>query len=159
MKKFLFSALFFLIGTVSSFASEADLKIPDLNPNQNSMLTLGLLICVLGLGFGIFQFWKVKKLKAHKSMLDVAEIIYATCKTYLQQQGKFLAILFVFIAACMSFYFGFLQHTDVVVRITKCHNLVFHLFKSFGHFPFLIFLTQVIIFNHAILGNIQVVAE
>ena len=113
MKKFLFSALFFLIGGAHSFANEADLKIPDLNPAQNNMLTLGLIICVLGLGFGIFQFWKVKRLKAHKSMLDVAEIIYATCKTYLQQQGKFLAILFVFIAACMGFYFGYLQHTSI----------------------------------------------
>jgi K(+)-stimulated pyrophosphate-energized sodium pump len=111
MKKFLLSVFFFLAATASAFASEADLKIPDLNPNQNYLLTMGLIICALGLVFGLTMFWKVKKLKAHESMLDVAAIIYATCKTYLQQQGKFLAILFVFIAACMSFYFGFLQHT------------------------------------------------
>ena len=113
MKKFLLSVFFFLAATASAFASEADLKIPDLNPNQNYLLTMGLIICALGLVFGLTMFWKVKKLKAHDSMLDVAAIIYATCKTYLQQQGKFLAILFVFIAACMSFYFGFLQHTGV----------------------------------------------
>ncbi len=113
MKKFLLSVFFFLAASASAFASEADLKIPDLNPNQNYLLTMGLIICALGLVFGLTMFWKVKKLKAHESMLDVASIIYATCKTYLQQQGKFLAILFVFIAACMSFYFGFLQHTGV----------------------------------------------
>ena len=113
MKKHLLGAIVFVATTAGAFASEADLKIPDLNPAQNNLLTFGLLVCALGLVFGLFQFMKVKKLKAHKSMLDVADIIYATCKTYLQQQGKFLAILFVFIAACMSFYFGFLQHTSI----------------------------------------------
>jgi K(+)-stimulated pyrophosphate-energized sodium pump len=56
---------------------------------------------------------KVKKLKAHRSMLDVAQIIFETCKTYLTQQGKFLVILFLFIAACIAFYFGYLQHNTV----------------------------------------------
>lgn len=112
MKKFLLSVFLFLSATASAFASEADLKIPDLNPNQNNLLTMGLIVCALGLVFGLTMFWKVKKLKAHQSMLDVAAIIYETCKTYLRQQGKFLIILFVFIAACMSFYFGFLQHTS-----------------------------------------------
>ena len=59
--------------------------------------------------FGFYQFLKVKKIKAHKSMLDVSQIIFETCKTYLIQQGKFLLILLVFIGACMAFYFGFLQ--------------------------------------------------
>jgi K(+)-stimulated pyrophosphate-energized sodium pump len=73
----------------------------------------GLLVCVLGLAFGVYQFLKVKNLRAHSSMLDVAQIIFETCKTYLQQQGKFLGILFVFIAACVAFYFGFLQSQAV----------------------------------------------
>ena len=73
----------------------------------------GLLVCVLGLAFGVYQFLKVRNLKAHSSMLDVAQIIFETCKTYLQQQGKFLGILFVFIAACVAFYFGFLQSQAV----------------------------------------------
>jgi K(+)-stimulated pyrophosphate-energized sodium pump len=55
----------------------------------------------------------VKKLRAHKSMLDVAHIIFETCKTYLIQQGKFLIILFAFIAACIAFYFGFLQEMGI----------------------------------------------
>lgn len=98
------------MGSATAFASDADLKIPDLAPAQNNLLMYGLVVCLLGLGFGLMQFFKVKKLKAHKSMLDVAQIIYETCKTYLIQQGKFLLILFVFIAVCMGFYFGYLQH-------------------------------------------------
>ena len=77
------------------------------------MLLFGFLICILGLLFGFYQFVKVKKLGAHKSMLDVAHIIFETCKTYLIQQGKFLMILFAFIAACIGFYFGFLQHMSL----------------------------------------------
>ena len=57
---------------------------------------------ILGLLFGVFQFWKVKKLKAHQSMLDVAQVIYETCKTYLLTQGKFLLILELFIGAIIS---------------------------------------------------------
>lgn len=109
-KNIILSALIFLLSPVLAFASEADLKIPELSSTQNNMLILGIGVCILGLLFGVFQFWKVKKLRAHQSMLDVAQVIYETCKTYLNQQGKFLAILFVFIAVCISFYFGFLQH-------------------------------------------------
>lgn len=94
-------------------ASEADLKIPVLEASQNNLLMLGFIICLLGLGFGLYQFMQVKKLKAHQSMLDVAHIIFETCKTYLIQQGKFLMILFAFIAVCIAFYFGYLQHTSV----------------------------------------------
>jgi K(+)-stimulated pyrophosphate-energized sodium pump len=108
-KNILLTFLLFLFGSATAFASDADLKIPNLAPDQNNLLMLGLVVCLLGLGFGVFQFFKVKKLKAHKSMLDVAQIIYETCKTYLKQQGKFLVILFVFIAVCMGFYFGYLQ--------------------------------------------------
>lgn len=90
-------------------ASEANLKIPDLSQEQNSLLLYGILVCVLGMIFGFYQFMKVKRMKAHQSMLDVANIIYETCKTYLIQQGKLLCILFVFIGICIAFYFGFLQ--------------------------------------------------
>lgn len=71
---------------------------------------IGIAICILGMLFAFYQFTKVKKLKAHKSMLDVANTIYETCKTYLIQQGKFLFILFVFIGICIAFYFGALEH-------------------------------------------------
>jgi K(+)-stimulated pyrophosphate-energized sodium pump len=102
--------LMFLILPLLGFSSEADLKIPALEASQSNILLFGFLICILGLLFGFYQFVKVKKLGAHKSMLDVAHIIFETCKTYLIQQGKFLMILFAFIAACIGFYFGFLQH-------------------------------------------------
>ena len=94
---------------LSMFASEADLKIPDLTTAQNHLLMFGFVIILLGMLFGYYQFTKVRKLKAHKSMLDVAQVIFETCKTYLLQQGKFLVILFVIIGFCIAFYFGFLQ--------------------------------------------------
>ncbi|HOK52430.1 MAG TPA: sodium/proton-translocating pyrophosphatase, partial [Bacteroidales bacterium] len=106
------SLLMALALPVMAMASEADLKIPELSGSQNGLLTWGLLICLLGMVFGLYQFLKVKKLKAHQSMLDVSKVIFETCKTYLIQQGKFLIILFLFIAACVAFYFGVLQHTS-----------------------------------------------
>ncbi len=107
MKKLFLSLL--LLSPAALFASEANLKIPELSADQNQLLMYGIVVCALGLVFGIVQFLKVKKLPAHKSMLDVANVIFETCKTYLLQQGKFLFILFVFIAACIAFYFGGLQ--------------------------------------------------
>lgn len=90
-----------------AFAGEADLKVPDAIKNQD-ILYWGFLVTGLGLVFGVYQYMKVKKLPAHKSMLDVAEVIYQTCSAYLKQQGKFLAILFLFIGAAVAGYFGFL---------------------------------------------------
>ena len=90
-------------------ASEATLKIPNLSQEQNNLLLWGIVVCVLGMLFGLYQFMKVKRIRAHESMLDVADTIYETCKTYLIQQGKLLCILFVFIGLCIAFYFGFLQ--------------------------------------------------
>jgi K(+)-stimulated pyrophosphate-energized sodium pump len=92
-------------------ASEANLKIPNLSQGQNNLLLYGIMVCVLGMLFGLYQFIKVKRIRAHESMLDVANTIYETCKTYLIQQGKLLAILFAFIGVCIAFYFGFLQQT------------------------------------------------
>jgi K(+)-stimulated pyrophosphate-energized sodium pump len=112
MKK-LISILLALSMPMLAMASEADLKIPELSGPQNHLLTWGIVICVLGMLFGLYQFFNIKKIKAHKSMLDVSKVIFETCKTYLLQQGRFLIILFIFIAACVAFYFGVLQHTSV----------------------------------------------
>ena len=109
MRKIISFILFTLLTPALAFAGEADLKIPELSSSQNDLLMIGFIVCVLGLLFGTYQFFKVKKLKAHQSMLDVSQIIFETCKTYLIQQGKFLTILFAFIAACIAFYFGYLQ--------------------------------------------------
>lgn len=89
------------------FSSEADLKIP-IEIKSQSILYYGFIVTFLGFIFGLYQFMKVRKLPAHKSMLDIADVIYSTCKAYLKQQGKFLAILFLFIGAAVAGYFGFL---------------------------------------------------
>ena len=83
-----------------------------LNNSQQTILLWGFAVCFLGILFGLYQFIKVKNLKAHQSMLDVAQIIFETCKTYLIQQGKLLIILFIFIAVCIAFYFGYLMHSN-----------------------------------------------
>jgi K(+)-stimulated pyrophosphate-energized sodium pump len=96
-------------------ASESDLKLPALDsvsfhgiPGRN-LLMAGLGICFLGLLFGLYIYNNLRNLPVHKSMLEVSELIYATCKTYLRTQGKFIMILWVFIAAIIVAYFGFLQ--------------------------------------------------
>lgn len=96
---------------VFAIASEADLVIPAGIKDQ-PILYWGFLITFAGFLFGLYQFVKVKKIKAHKSMLDVADVIYETGKTYLIQQGKFLAILFIFIGAAVAFYFGYLSEAN-----------------------------------------------
>ena len=93
-------------------ASEADLVIPDAIKEQ-SILYWGFLITIAGLFFGFYQFVRVKKIRAHESMLDVAQVIYETSKTYLIQQGKFILILFAFIGTAVAFYFGFLSKDPV----------------------------------------------
>jgi len=98
---------------VTSYASETNLKIPEMSSTQNNILLMGVLICLLGMGFGLYQFLRVRKIKAHQSMLDVSKTIFETCKTYLIQQGKFIAILFLIIGSIVTFYFGFLQSTAV----------------------------------------------
>ena len=107
MKKFL-SALSLLTVPFLASASEADLVIPA-GMRSETILYWGFLITIGGFLFGLYQFAKVKKLKAHRSMLEVADVIYQTGKTYLIQQGKFLAILFLFIGTAVAFYFGWLS--------------------------------------------------
>ena len=92
-------------------ASEADLKMPEgfaTNPDT-SILYWGFAVVLLGLLFGFWQFSKVRRLKAHKSMLEIGNVIFKTCSTYLKQQGKFLLLLFVFIGAAIALYFGVLE--------------------------------------------------
>ena len=72
------------------------------------LLLVGLLICAAGLIFGLVFYRQLKKLPVHRSMLEVSELIYATCKTYLFNQGKFILLLWLFIAAVIVAYFGFL---------------------------------------------------
>ena len=66
--------------------------------NGRTLLMGGLVVCALGLLFGLMTFTQLKNLPVHASMLEVSELIYETCKTYLITQGKFILILWVFIA-------------------------------------------------------------
>jgi len=99
---------------------EANLKLPDLSTvnflggiNGHSLLLFGLVVCVLGLLFGAATYGQLKNLPVHKAMLEISELIYETCKTYLIQQGKFLIVLWVFISAIVLVYFGWLAVTGV----------------------------------------------
>jgi K(+)-stimulated pyrophosphate-energized sodium pump len=102
------------------FAGEADIVLPDLSMvtfnlfgsavSGLSIMYFGIVICFVGLIFSILQANQTKNMPAHKSMLDVSAIIWETCKSYLAQQGKFLLILWVLIAACMVYYFMGLSH-------------------------------------------------
>jgi len=110
--------LFVLIAP-TTLASEAEIKIPDLGSveffgvNARLLLGIGLIVCLLGLVFGILNYLHVKKLPVHKSMRDISELIYETCKTYLITQGKFLLILWAFIGAVIVIYFGVLLHFEI----------------------------------------------
>src|SRR5881396_75230 len=108
-----------LLLPASASASELDLAIPAIDTSYRlfgvqvsglTLLYLGLVVCVLGMLFGLAMYRQVKALPAHKSMLDVSNIIWETCKTYILQQGRLLMVLEAFIAACIVYYFGVLQH-------------------------------------------------
>jgi len=102
----------------SARASEADLVLPDFASQSflgnaftgHQLLLVGIVVCVVGLGFGFLQYAQLQKLPVHKSMLEISELIYETCKTYLVTQGKFILALWGLLLAVMIGYFGFLQH-------------------------------------------------
>jgi K(+)-stimulated pyrophosphate-energized sodium pump len=109
-----------LLSESRALASEASLVLPDLSSATflggvagNKLLMGGLLICVLGMVFGLVIYKQLKGLAVHKSMRDISELIYETCKTYLVTQGKFIMLLWAFIGTIMVVYFGVLQHYPV----------------------------------------------
>jgi len=106
---------------MSAVASEADLNLPDLgvkffndSVSGTTLMMIGIGVCALGLIFGLVQYTQTKNLPVHASMNNVSGIIWETCKSYLAQQGKFLAILWALIAVCMVYYFMFLQKMPAV---------------------------------------------
>jgi Inorganic pyrophosphatase len=126
MKQFKRAAMLLFAGLLTSaktFASEADIAIPDLHAGQFHIfgqvvkawdfLFYGALVICFTLSISLWLFSQVKKLKAHDSMLKVSETIFQTCRTYLLQQGKFLLMLFAFVAVIMSYYFLVLQGKSV----------------------------------------------
>src|SRR5271156_6737058 len=120
--RFLAGAGIFALTAISAFAAtapgpeagEANLKLPDLSSvqfmgvNGHRLLLWGILFCVLGLGFGLFIYTRLKNMPVHRSMREISELIYETCKTYLFTQGKFLLLLWLFIAVVIVLYFGVL---------------------------------------------------
>ncbi len=125
---FFMTALGAIFTASAAWAGEADIKLPDLAgvvfniagaPVYGvTILHWGLVICIIGMAFGLLQYWQTKNLPAHKSMLDVSATIWETCKTYLTQQGKFLSFLWLLIAVCIIYYFAGLQNapfTNVVI--------------------------------------------
>src|SRR5207248_2410344 len=111
------AALAFLV-PAAAHADEARLVLPDLDRVQflgmsgRLLLLLGLIVCALGGFFGLVIYRQLKALAVHRSMLEVSELIYETCKTYLITQGKFILILEAFIGFIMVVYFGWLRHFD-----------------------------------------------
>jgi K(+)-stimulated pyrophosphate-energized sodium pump len=98
---------------------EAALVLPDLGQQQflgmsgDALLTIGLVVCLIGLGFGLWIYQQLKAMPVHRAMLEVSELIYETCKTYLITQGKFIAILWAFIGVVVAFYYGVLQDLEL----------------------------------------------
>jgi K(+)-stimulated pyrophosphate-energized sodium pump len=125
------AALMLLAGAGSAQAQEAggeaNLQLPDLSLVQflsqpdgsggvdgHTLLLFGIGFCVLGLIFGLMIYSRLKNLPVHRSMREISELIYETCKTYLLTQGKFLLLLEAFIAAVIVLYFGVLLHYEAV---------------------------------------------
>ena len=107
---------------------EASLVLPDLNSAKffndsvggKDLLYSGLVVSVVGLAFGLMIYSQLKNMPVHKSMLEVSELIYETCKTYLLTQGKFLVVLWLFIGAIIAVYFGWLTHyTDPATHVER----------------------------------------
>src|ERR1022692_928169 len=117
------ASLVISLGASTAFAQneggEASLVLPDLGRVTflggvpgSTLLSGGIIVCLLGLVFGLVIFRQLKNMPVHKSMREISELIYETCKTYLVTQGKFILLLEVFIGVIMIFYFGVLRHFE-----------------------------------------------
>ena len=102
--------------------SEAQLVLPDLSQvqmlgtNGKVILGAGILVCVFGLLFGLAKFQKLRNLPVHKAMLEISELIYATCRTYLKTQARFIFQLWVLIAGVIVIYFAALAAAGMSLR-------------------------------------------
>ena len=110
-----------LLAQAPHTGGEANLVLPDLGQatflggiNGRSLLMGGLLVCAFGLLFGLITYKQLESLPVHSSMLEISELIYETCKTYLLTQGRFLLILELFIGVIIVLYFGVLQHFEPI---------------------------------------------
>src|SRR6185503_12267510 len=105
-------------GARRAAGGEASLVLPNLNLvdvggfHSRTLLMVGLVVSALGIGFALVILNQLKNLPVHRSMREISELIYETCKTYLRTQGRFIAILEVFIAIVIVLYFGLLSHLE-----------------------------------------------
>jgi K(+)-stimulated pyrophosphate-energized sodium pump len=126
-KVFVAGVAFLAMATPAAFAAdgneaagEANLKLPDLSSvrflgvDGHKLLMIGILFCIFGLLFGLFIYSNLKNLPVHRAMGEISQLIWETCKTYLVTQGKFLLLLWVFIAAVILLYFGVLLKYDAI---------------------------------------------
>ncbi len=108
------------LGFAQKMGGEAHLILPDLSQgtflgtNGRTLLMGGLVVCALGLLFGLITYMQLRDLPVHASMREVSELIWETCKTYLFTQGKFLLILEIFIGVIILFYFGYFEHFEAI---------------------------------------------
>ena len=120
IKTFAAMAFFSIFGLINSAsASEIDLNIPsltDVTYNFNGtivsgydLMIYGMWVCGIGIIFGLYEFFKIRRMPAHPDMLRISETIYAPCRTYMHQQGRLLAVLECFIGACIFYYFFYLN--------------------------------------------------
>jgi K(+)-stimulated pyrophosphate-energized sodium pump len=120
---------------------EASLKLPDLSQvlflgiDGHRLLMIGILFCIFGLCFGLIIYTRLRKMPVHRSMLEISELIYETCKTYLVTQGKFLLVLWLFIAVVIVLYFGVLSPVpDKPIAVTLPIILLFSLVGIAGSY-------------------------
>ena len=138
-KRNIFSGLLLLAATRAA-AGDADIQLPSLtevtffhgNVTSHEILFCGLFVCVVGAAFGIWEYLRTRALPVHRSMREVSHIIWETCKTYLWQQGKFLAALWLLIAVCMIYYFIGLQHKPLTQVLVILACSIFGILGSYG---------------------------
>lgn len=131
-KRILMALAMFLFAGVPAFAGEANLVVPKIEGENYNLLFLGIIVSVLGVLWGLLAFAQVKSLKTHKSMAEIGNTIFETCKTYLIQQGKFLIGLEILIGLCIAFYFGFLQGMEAVNVLIILAASVIGILGSYG---------------------------
>jgi K(+)-stimulated pyrophosphate-energized sodium pump len=141
-------AALFTVGVGTAMAQpeaggEAALKLPNLRDvsflngrmDGHNLLLIGILFCIFGLGFGLAIYMRLKNLPVHRAMREISELIYETCKTYLVTQGKFILVLWAFIAVIIAAYFGWLSPVpDKPVALTLPIILAFSLIGIAGSY-------------------------
>ncbi|MEW6261940.1 MAG: sodium-translocating pyrophosphatase [Thermodesulfobacteriota bacterium] len=131
-----------VLSAAPALASEADISLPDFSKvyftiaggkvSGVALMYVGLVVCAVGLLFGLYVYKKIAAIPVTDEMGSVSDIIWETCKTYLQQQGKFLALIWALIGLCIIYYFGFLSHQSAGGVITILIASIIGILGSYG---------------------------